>query len=102
MNKKLKRNCLSVKIGELDFTEPEAKFIMGVGELFFEEPSVYNEEAGKWEKAKGKIVLGIGEIEGGGFPDSAKEAEPSKLQTVINNGMELPNSKTKATNNLFK
>jgi len=102
LNKTLKRNCLGVKEAEVNFTEPKVKFKTEFGELFFEEPSVYNEESGKWEKAKGKIVVGIGEIQGGGFPDSAGETEPSKLQTVINNGMELPNSKTKPTNNLFK
>lgn len=100
LNKKLKRNCFEIGEGKLEITP--LKFVVGIGEVEFDDSMIYNEETGKWEKREGKIVVGIGELTFEELPSGPEKAEPSMLQTVISNGMEILKKTAKSVVNLFK
>ncbi|TAH00928.1 MAG: hypothetical protein EAZ17_05860 [Sphingobacteriales bacterium] len=100
LNKKLKRNCINVGTGKLEVITP--KIVVGEGELIFEESMIYEEKTGQWGKQKGKIVVGEGELIFEELPTGSDKTEPSKLQTIINNGMEILKTTAKSVANLFK
>lgn len=100
LNKKLKRNCFDIGTGKLELVTP--RIVVGEGELIFEESMVYEEETGQWGKQKGKIVVGEGELIFEEPLIPADKTEATKLQTVINNGMEILKTTVKSVINLFK
>lgn len=100
LNKKLTRNCLTVGTGQLEMPTP--RFVVGIGELSFDESMIFNEETGEWEKREGKIIVGEGELIFEDLPSPKDKTEPSRLQTVISNGMEILKTTAKSVINLFK
>jgi hypothetical protein len=100
LNKKLNRNCFEIGEGKMELTP--LRFVVGEGELTFDDSMIYNEETGKWEKREGKIVVGEGELTFEELPSGPDKAEPSMLQTVISNGMEILKKTAKTVVNLFK
>ncbi|MBY0479021.1 MAG: hypothetical protein K2Q24_15340 [Chitinophagaceae bacterium] len=97
MNKMLKTDCTTkfvVGMGELIFEEPK-QFVIGEGELM-----LWNESKQKWEpwEDEGKLVVGIGELS---FEEMPKGPVPGKLETVINNGLEMIKTTGNFIKNLF-
>lgn len=61
---------------------------------------LWNESKQKWEpwEDEGKLVVGIGELS---FEEMPKGPVPGKLETVINNGLEMIKTTGNFIKNLF-